>query len=68
MPRQSVEISESYTALTSKHEPTPLPEGERRRATILFSDLSGYTEMNERLDPESGENNEPNQEGGGAHH
>jgi class 3 adenylate cyclase len=52
MLRQSVEISKFYTALTSKHEPAPLPEGERRRATILFSDLSGYTDMNERLDPE----------------
>ena len=28
------------------------PEGERRQATVLFSDLTGYTEMNERLDPE----------------
>jgi class 3 adenylate cyclase/pimeloyl-ACP methyl ester carboxylesterase len=27
-------------------------EGERRHATILFSDLSGYTAMNETLDPE----------------
>jgi class 3 adenylate cyclase/tetratricopeptide (TPR) repeat protein len=27
-------------------------EGERRQATIVFSDLSGYTSMNERLDPE----------------
>jgi class 3 adenylate cyclase len=27
-------------------------EGERRQATIVFSDLSGYTLMNERLDPE----------------
>lgn len=26
--------------------------GERRNATILFSDLSGYTAMSERLDPE----------------
>src|SRR5690348_16870083 len=26
--------------------------GERRSATILFSDLTGYTAMNERLDPE----------------
>ena len=32
--------------------PAPLPEGERRQATIVFSDLSGYTSMNERLDPE----------------
>src|SRR3954470_2328776 len=28
------------------------PQGERRQATVLFSDLSGYTAMNERLDPE----------------
>ena len=28
------------------------PEGERRQATIVFSDLSGYMAMNERLDPE----------------
>lgn len=27
-------------------------EGERRQVTIVFSDLSGYTAMNERLDPE----------------
>ncbi|MCH8886588.1 MAG: zinc ribbon domain-containing protein, partial [SAR324 cluster bacterium] len=29
-----------------------IPSGERRQATIVFSDLSGYTAMNERLDPE----------------
>jgi class 3 adenylate cyclase len=29
-----------------------IPQGERRQATVLFSDLSGYTAMNERLDPE----------------
>jgi class 3 adenylate cyclase len=28
------------------------PSGERRQATVLFSDLSGYTAMNEQLDPE----------------
>jgi class 3 adenylate cyclase/tetratricopeptide (TPR) repeat protein len=37
---------------TPPPEPAPLPEGERRQATIVFSDLSGYTTMNERLDPE----------------
>ena len=30
----------------------PQNEGERRHATVLFSDLTGYTAMNERLDPE----------------
>jgi class 3 adenylate cyclase len=29
-----------------------LLEGERRQTTVLFSDLSGYTAMNEMLDPE----------------
>ncbi|MEE8396159.1 MAG: AAA family ATPase [bacterium] len=35
--------------------PSDLPQshqGERRQATVLFSDLSGYTAMGERLDPE----------------
>jgi len=27
-------------------------DGERRQATVMFSDLAGYTAMNERLDPE----------------
>ena len=27
-------------------------EGERRQATVMFSDLSGFTQMNEKLDPE----------------
>jgi len=31
---------------------TPQAEGERRQATIVFSDLSGYTAMSEKLDPE----------------
>ncbi|MCG7852471.1 MAG: hypothetical protein MIO92_08105, partial [Methanosarcinaceae archaeon] len=30
----------------------PLIESERKHVTILFSDLSGYTAMTERLDPE----------------
>ncbi|GAB4516894.1 MAG: adenylate/guanylate cyclase domain-containing protein [Haliangiales bacterium] len=34
--------------------PTPLPTltGERRHATVVFSDVAGYTAMNQRLDPE----------------
>jgi class 3 adenylate cyclase/tetratricopeptide (TPR) repeat protein len=51
----------SYTAAESSkiaHQPArfsespSLPEGEHRQATIVFADLSGYTSMNERLDPE----------------
>lgn len=30
----------------------PKTEGERKHVTVLFSDLSGYTAMSERLDPE----------------
>jgi class 3 adenylate cyclase/tetratricopeptide (TPR) repeat protein len=30
----------------------PKPEGERKHVTVLFSDLSGYTAMSEKLDPE----------------
>jgi class 3 adenylate cyclase/tetratricopeptide (TPR) repeat protein len=46
------------TALTQPLQDAPprallaTPEGERRQATVLFSDLSGYTAMNEQLDPE----------------
>ena len=29
-----------------------LSEGERRRVTALFSDVSGFTAMSEKLDPE----------------
>lgn len=34
------------------HRVTGVDDGERRHATILFSDLSGYTALNESLDPE----------------
>ena len=33
-------------------EPDLTIEGERKHVTILFSDLSGYTAMTEKLDPE----------------
>ncbi|UCD81262.1 MAG: zinc ribbon domain-containing protein, partial [Desulfobacterales bacterium] len=34
--------------------PTPKPqtESQRKRVTVLFSDMSGYTNLSERLDPE----------------
>ena len=31
---------------------TPSTTGERKHVTVLFSDLTGYTAMSERLDPE----------------
>ncbi len=36
----------------SAREPASAPSGERRQATVLFSDLSGFTAMTEQLDPE----------------
>ena len=33
-------------------EPAPGDRGERKHVAVLFSDLSGYTAMSERLDPE----------------
>ena len=46
-------VAPSESAPTSEPPPPfPIPEGERRQATVLFSDLSGYTAMNEKLDPE----------------
>jgi len=47
----------SPTATTTTAPSPPkaavIPEGERRHATIMLSDLSGYTAMNEMLDPET---------------
>ena len=38
---------------TEKITPTIIPaEGERKHVTVLFSDLTGYTTMSEKLDPE----------------
>ena len=34
------------------HAPMAADDGERRQATVMFSDLSGYTALNESFDPE----------------
>src|SRR5918992_1719123 len=34
-------------------EPSALAADERRRVTVLFADLSGYTAVAERMDPEA---------------
>jgi len=44
--------SPKASPVSPKLESAPLSEGERRQSTIVFSDLAGYTSMNERLDPE----------------
>ena len=36
----------------SEGKEVPEPKGERKYVTVLFSDLSGYTAMSEKLDPE----------------
>ncbi len=36
----------------TKEKELPEAEGERKHVTVLFSDLSGYTPMSEKLDPE----------------
>jgi hypothetical protein len=44
--------SKSSQSPSTMPEAASLSEGERRQATVAFSDLSGYTSMNEKLDPE----------------
>ena len=46
---QAAQPSESESAA---FVPGPPPAAERKRITVLFSDLSGYTAMSEKLDPE----------------
>ena len=38
--------------VVEEEKTVPETEGERKHVTVLFSDLSGYTAMSERLDPE----------------
>jgi len=55
-----VSASESATPATTTvapppavgRQPAPNEEGERRHATVMFSDLTGYTALNEAFDPE----------------
>ena len=46
------ECANPLAVVTAESTPIRPLVGERRQATIVFSDLSGYTAMNERLDPE----------------
>jgi class 3 adenylate cyclase len=34
------------------NEPPPAPKANTRRATVMFADISGFTALGERLDPE----------------
>jgi len=43
---------QSLSEITEPEPVIPGAEGERKHITVLFSDLSGYTTMSERLDPE----------------
>ena len=52
VPKESLESSQQPDMLPDTSGPAVFPEGERRQATVVFSDLSGYTAMNEQLDPE----------------
>ena len=45
-------ISQLSQHAPTKAAPVILTEGERHQTTVVFSDLSGYTSMNENLDPE----------------
>jgi len=48
------EIESKESIATEKKEPAPSKKiiGERKHVTVLFSDMSGYTSMSEKLDPE----------------
>jgi len=46
------ECGHSLAQESQIEKPDPTSEGERKHVTVLFSDLSGYTAMSEKLDPE----------------
>jgi len=46
------ECGERLERAVETEKSVPEVEGERKHVTVLFSDLTGYTTMSERLDPE----------------
>jgi adenylate cyclase len=50
--KEMPDLSQPSQHIPTRLEPVSLSEGERRQAIIVFSDLSGYTSLNEKLDPE----------------
>jgi len=66
------EVSDQITEIKSppfspikKNIGTDIPSttGERKHVTVLFSDLTGYTAMSEKLDPEKEESDLKHQQG-----
>ncbi len=47
-----VALAEGIVGPAAAPAPAPADEGERRQATVMFCDLSGYTALNETFDPE----------------
>jgi class 3 adenylate cyclase/tetratricopeptide (TPR) repeat protein len=47
-----LKCGQALSASKQHLRPSLIPEAERKRITALFSDLTGYTVMTERLDPE----------------
>jgi class 3 adenylate cyclase/tetratricopeptide (TPR) repeat protein len=50
--KEPLESSQQPDLSSDTYKGLVLPEGERCQATVVFSDLSGFTAMNEQLDPE----------------
>ena len=51
--KENVQNTQIYESPSEETIATSIPnEGERKHVTVLFSDLTGYTAMSEKLDPE----------------
>ena len=46
------ECGHNFEDSPQKEKPIPIAASERKYVTVLFSDMSGYTAMTEKLDPE----------------